>query len=159
MIDLALLATSAWTMIQPHLPVLATAVAGEISKKVPEVVSMVWEKIKQKFESKPAAKEALEDVIKAPDDPDTQAAFRQQLKKALADDDSFATELSKLLEAAGDTYKASLTGDGAIAQGSGAKAVGKGGVMIGGNVDGNVVLGNEDNINSDPKKKNDRTTP
>ena len=41
----------------------------------------------------------------------------------MAEDEAFANELSKLLKAAGDTYKASLKGDGAIAQGTNAKAV------------------------------------
>ena len=152
MVDIAALANSTWTMVQPYLPVLATKAADEITKKVPEAVSMVWEKIKKKFEAKPAAQEALEDVLKSPDDPDTQATFRQQLKKAMTEDETFATELGKLLEAAGDTYKASLTGDGAIAQGAGAKAVGAGGVMIGGNVDGNLVMGDH-KITDDEKKK------
>ena len=152
MIDIAQLATSAWTMIQPHLPVLATKAMDEISKKVPEAVNKVWEMITNKLETKPAAKEALEDVKKSPDDPDTQAAFRQQLKKVMTEDESFATDLSKLLEAAGNTYKASLTGSGAIAQGAGAKAVGERGVVIGGNATGNIVTGDQNTIDEDEKK-------
>jgi len=152
MIDIALLATSAWTMIQPYLPVLATKAMDEISKKVPEAVGKVWDAITKKFETKPAAKEALDDVLKSPEDADTQATFRQQLKKIMAEDESFASDLSKLLETAGDSYKASLTGDGAIAQGAGARAVGKGGVMIGGDVGGNFTMGDENSVNSDEKK-------
>ena len=71
----------------------------------------------------------------------------------MTDDESFAAELGKLLEAAGDSYKASLKGDGAIAQGAGAKAVGAGGVMIGGNVGGNVVMGDHNSINDEKKEK------
>ena len=71
----------------------------------------------------------------------------------IAEDESFASELSKLLEAVGDTYKASLTGDGAIAQGAGAKAVGKGGVMIGGDVSGNINTGSGSSVDDDEKKK------
>jgi hypothetical protein len=44
-------------------------------------------------------------------------------------------------------YTASLTGDGAIAQGNGAKAVGAGGVLIDGDVSGNIVIGNNNRIN------------
>ena len=152
MIDLALLATSAWTMLQPYLPILATKAAETIGGKVPDAVGKVWEIIEKKFDTKATAKEALDDLLKAPKDEDNQATFRQQLKKLMAEDQSFATELSKFLEAAGDTHKASLAGDGAIAQGAGAKAVGKGGVMIGGDVSGNIVLGNENTIDSDRKK-------
>ena len=150
MLDLAILTTSAWTVLQPYVPILATKAAEKIGEKVPEAVGKVWETIKKKFDTKAAAKEALEDLLKSPEDADTQAAFRQQLKKVMAEDETFANDLSKLLEAAGGTYKASLAGDGAIAQGPGAKAVGKGGVMIGGNVNGsNIVTGDNNLIEDD----------
>ena len=71
MIDIAVLTNSAWTVVQPYLPVLATRAADEIARKVPEAVGLVWEKIRQKFETKSAANEALEDVLKSPEDPDT----------------------------------------------------------------------------------------
>jgi hypothetical protein len=44
-------------------------------------------------------------------------------------------------------YQATLNGDGAIAQGDGAKAVGAGGIMVGGNMQGNIVAGNNNRIN------------
>lgn len=49
-----------------------------------------------------------------------------------------------------NNYLLNLTRDGAIAQGPGAKAVGKGGVMldIGGDVSGNIVIGNNNEINN-----------
>jgi long-subunit acyl-CoA synthetase (AMP-forming) len=154
MIDIAALATSVWTMIQPHLPSLATTVTGEISKKVPEAVGKVWDAIKKKFEAKPAAKEALEDVVKTPDNQIAQEVFQLQLKKAMTEDESFASDLSKLLEAAGGSYKATLTGGGAIAQGTGAKAVGERGVMIeGGMQGGNIVTGDKNSVNDEKKKK------
>lgn len=42
---------------------------------------------------------------------------------------------------AGTTYKATLKGSGAIAQGPGAQAVGARGVMVGGNVGGSIITG------------------
>lgn len=44
-------------------------------------------------------------------------------------------------------YQATLNGDGAIAQGNGAKAVGAGGIMIDGNYTGNITIGNNNRIN------------
>jgi len=41
------------------------------------------------------------------------------------------------------THQAELDGDGAIAQGPGAKAVGKGGILIDGNFQGNIYMGGE----------------
>jgi hypothetical protein len=153
MIDIALLATGAWAMIQPYLPILATKAVEEISKKVPEAVGKVWDHIMKKFETKPVAKEAADDLLKAPEDPDTQASFRKELKKVMAEDEPFATELSKLLEAAGDSYQATVTGEGSIAQGTGARAVGARGVMIeGGMQGGNIATGDNDSLNDEKKK-------
>ena len=45
-------------------------------------------------------------------------------------------------------YQATLIGDGAIAQGDGAKAVGKGGILIDGNLSGNITIGNNNSVNS-----------
>jgi hypothetical protein len=78
-------------------------------------------------------------VRKSPEDADTQAAFRQQFKKAMTEHESSAKELSKILEEAGASYNATFTGYGTIAQRQGAKAVGQGGVLIGGNVSGSIV--------------------
>jgi hypothetical protein len=154
MIDVAILTTTAWTMLQPYLPILVTKAVEGIGSQVPKAIGQVWGTIVKKFDTRPTAKEALEDLQKTPDNPDAQASFRQQLKKAMAEDESFATELSRLLEAAGDSYEAKLEGDGAIAQGPGAKAVGRGGVMIGGDVSGSsIITGNENSVNTDEKKK------
>lgn len=51
----------------------------------------------------------------------------------------------------GTTYNATVTGDGAIAQGRGAQAVGKGGVIIGGSNTGNINTGTQ--INSGRGKR------
>ena len=48
----------------------------------------------------------------------------------------------------GDVYQATLTGNGAIAQGKGAQAVGAGGVLIGGNNSGNINMGNQNIVNT-----------
>jgi len=63
-----------------------------------------------------------------------------QLKELLEADAVFAASLSHLLEAASPTYQVSLRGDGVIAQGAGARAVGEGGVMIGGDVKGSTII-------------------
>ncbi|MGC1377011.1 MAG: hypothetical protein WA821_12340, partial [Anaerolineales bacterium] len=42
-----------------------------------------------------------------------------------------------------------LSGDGAIAQGPGAKAVGAGGIMVDGDVGGNITVGNNNRVNDD----------
>jgi len=58
-----------------------------------------------------------------------QVAFQDTLRQEL-------TQLGNL-----SRFEATLTGDGAIAQGKGAKAVGKQGVMVDGNVGGDIIPG------------------
>ena len=135
MLEIPALVTAAWTVLQPLLPIIAAKGAEKLGESAG---AGVWQAIQTKFESKPATKEALEELVKDPKDSDTQGAFRSQLKKLLTADAAFAAQLSKLVESAGSDYKAQVIGDGAIAQGDNAKAVGAGGIMIGGNVSGGV---------------------
>jgi len=150
MIEISALVASAWGALQPFLPVIATKAAEEIGKTA---ISKVWTAIEKKFEAKPTAKEALQELRKDPQDADVQGAFRFQLKKILEEDSSFVGELAQLLESAGSDYKAQVIGGGAIAQGQNAKAVGAGGIMIGGNVSGNIVMGDEDTVNGEKRAK------
>jgi hypothetical protein len=79
------------------------------------------------------------------EDPATyQKPLEKELAAAAQADPDFAGELGALLagyEEASGSYKASLSGSGAIAQGPGAKAVGERGVMVEGDVGGNIVTG------------------
>jgi hypothetical protein len=130
MLEIPALVTSTWTALQPVLPIIAAKGAEEIGKLA---VSEIWGAIKKKFDTKSAAKEALEELLKAPGDEDVQGQFRVHLKKLLQEDASFAADLSKLLESAGSDFKGQVIGSGALAQGNGATAVGQGGIYIGGN--------------------------
>ena len=142
--DITLLTITAWQAIQPLLPLIVTKGAEELGKRA---VGGLWESVKRKFDSKPAAKEALSDLLTSPADADLQAAFRVRLKKLLVEDATFAVQLSDLLEAAGTQYNAALQGNGAIAQGDGATAVGKGGVYIGGSArDDTIITGDENKV-------------
>ncbi len=152
MSDIPALVTAVWSALQPLLPVIAAKGAEEIGKRA---AGEVWEAVKKKFESRPAAQETLADLLETPQDGDVQAAFRVQLKKLLEADPAFAAEISRLLRAAGEgVYFAHQSGNGAIAQGPGAKAVGAGGVMIGGNVSGSAIISGEGNtVNAEKKTK------
>ena len=150
MIEISALVTSTWTLIQPYLPVIATKAAEGLGQTA---VSKVWTTIEKRFEAKPAAKEALTDLLKTPQDADVQGAFRSQLKKLLEEDHAFLGDLAQLLESAGSDYKAQVLGDGAIAQGDGAIALGKGAVHIGGNASGNIMDTGDKNSANEGKKK------
>jgi hypothetical protein len=69
--------------------------------------SAAWQKIvelyqavKAKFAGKEAATEALSDLTNSPDDADAQGALRQQLKKAMLNDEEFAKALVNILSEA-----------------------------------------------------------
>ncbi|HSF79755.1 MAG TPA: hypothetical protein VLA49_00885, partial [Anaerolineales bacterium] len=110
----------------------------KIGAELPAAVGKLWTALKGKFEAKPSAKEALVDLLKNPEDPDLQAQFRVQLKKALEEDKDFAEQVKGFLEEAGTQIRVQVR-DGAAAIGDGAKAVGKGGMIVEGNVGGDVL--------------------
>jgi hypothetical protein len=86
-------------------------------------------------------------------DPETyQEPVKKKLAEATKADPDFAAQLQKLMEqfetaakehaaVTGATYKATLKGSGAIAQGTGSTAVGAGGVYVGGDLKGGVRTG------------------
>ena len=151
MIEISALVTSAWTALQPYLPVIATKAAEEIGKTA---VAKVWTAIEKKFEAKEDSKKILKKLQDNPQNADVQGAFRMTLGDLLEEDSSFAGELAKLLESAGGDYKAQVIGGGAVAQGNNAKAVGQGGILIEGGVTGsNIVMGNNNSINEGKGKK------
>ncbi|MEP0873574.1 hypothetical protein NDA01_27830 [Trichocoleus desertorum AS-A10] len=99
--------------LAPFLPALmklggkvlegAAAKSGEtagtkLTEKALDKAKAIWEKLHPKVEAKESAKEAVEDVAKAPDDADSQAALRVQLKKILEADPDLAAAIAKIME-------------------------------------------------------------
>jgi len=116
------LATSAVALIQPYLPALATKAAETLGEKVPDGIGKLWAGLKERFAKKPSAEEALQDLLKDPNNADVQAAFRVQLKKLLDEDKEFAASLKKLTEQAqpAQHFEAKVEGDQNVTvQGSG----------------------------------------
>lgn len=143
--DPKILADALTTFLAPAMPYLVSGggelvkEAGEtLAEKAPEWIKGLWAKLRPKVEEKPAAAEAVQDVAKAPEDADAQAALRIQLRKILEADAPFAAEVAKLIEAAGPktSYQAELHGSGAIAQGTGNVVAGAGGMAAGGSITG-----------------------
>jgi hypothetical protein len=139
------LATTAVGFLSPYLVKAGEKAAEKIGEKLPETVGKVWNAITARFKGKPAAEEAVKDLVTMPDDEDNQAAFRKELRKVLEAEPAFAAEFARLLTTAqsqaGDTNI--ITGSGAVAT-QGGVAAGEGGIAIGGDVHGNVSLGKSD---------------
>jgi hypothetical protein len=116
--------------------------------------------VKAKMESKPETASLPAELASTPDDQAVQGAFQYQLRKLLENDEAFAKELQELVEAAkkqSASYSAKLEGDGAIAQGKNARAVGAGGMMIEGGVSGGsvVIQGDHNEVNDGKRRKKD----
>ena len=106
--DVALLAKDAIALLVPALPYLVTAgnkAVEEVGKKIGgdalDYAKTLWAKLR----AKPALQQAISDVVAAPKDEDAQAQLRLQLKKLLAADTEFASELESIL---GEAKKANI---------------------------------------------------
>ena len=148
--DPVTLAAAATALLTPFLSKVADKTLDKIADQVPEKVGAVWNGIWNRIKEKPAAADAANDLITDAEDEGNQQIFTTQLKKALEKDESFASLLTDLVQEAksessrapgGDRITATATKDSV--------AVGK--VSIGGNVDGNFVIGNNNQVNNTKK--------
>jgi hypothetical protein len=140
--DPVTVATAAVSVLSPYLVKVGEKAAEEVGKRLPDLPGKLWNAIIGKFRGKPAAEEAVQDLLANPDDDDNRAAFRKELRKVLETDASFAAEFERLLGSAqgtgGDTI--TVTGSGAAAT-RGGTAAGAGGVAVRGDVHGGVNIG------------------
>ncbi|MDQ3007821.1 MAG: hypothetical protein M3R47_20885, partial [Chloroflexota bacterium] len=127
-IEIAQLAAQVGTFLIPYLIKGGEAFAGETGKKLAEAL---WGKFKPKVEAKGSAKEAMQDVIDAPEDKGALASFEHQVKKILAEDLQFAAEISNVIENV--NFSSMQVGDGSF--------------VIQGNMNGsNIISGNRNII-------------
>ena len=133
--------------IQQYGPLFAAKAVEALGSKVPEAVGKLWQAVKNRFDAEGAAKSALEKLIADPQNDKLKTVVEFHLEEYLKNDAAFAEKIQPLLKdaqaAAPVTYQAVATGGSAVAQGPGAKAVGKGGVLIEGGVKGDVNVGRE----------------
>jgi hypothetical protein len=133
-------------MLAPAMPFLVKGgekLAEKLGTALFETTKKIWGLLGDAITKRPAAQEAVEDLAAAPDDADAQAALRNQLKKIFEVDAELAKQINELMQQAGPSIanRAELHGSGAIAQGDHTVAAGKGGVAVGGNVNGGIKLG------------------
>ena len=116
-----LIATNAVAILAPYISKAAETL-------VPKAAEDLYAAVRERFAKKPAAEEALKDLEQAPEDEDTQASVRAQLKKIMAEDETFAMQLQKLIQEETEPGK------------PGVSATNRG-VAAGGNISGPVVTG------------------
>jgi len=133
------LAPAVLTVLLPYLVKAGERTAEKIGERLPEYAEKLWTTLTGKFKDPEAAK----DLITTPEDEDTQAAFRQQIKKALTEDPALLAAVAALLEQAQQESMKNST----------ASSYRHASVNVGGNVDGNIVVGNNNAVNSNPRKR------
>lgn len=87
------LASAVVSILAPYLAKAGEEFAKEVGKSASEKMGAVYEMVKTRFKRRPAAAEALADFEASPEDNDTQAALRLQLKKEMDNDPEFGDEL------------------------------------------------------------------
>ena len=148
--DVRALADSLTQILAPGLPRLVgrgmeAPPNGAKSPGDMEKAKALWSRLRQRVEEKPAAAEAVQDLARAPEDSDAQAALRIQIRKLLEGDAVLAAELASLIESADAAMsrgnQAAVYGSGAVTQGPGAVATGAGGVALGHFIGRDVLIG------------------
>ncbi len=143
--DPVTLSTAIVALLSPYLAEAGKAAAKKTGEAIANATPKIYQAVKAKFNQKPAAVEALSDLKENPSDEDIQAAVRVQLKKLLAEDASFASQLQQLLEMAQSTDASTVVnvaGDGTAVVGDNDTVIGKKGVNVGGNAYGPINTGN-----------------
>ena len=143
------LATAATALLSPFIKKVGEKALDKIAEQLPEKVGAVWTGIWNRLKEKPAAADAVNDLVSDAEDPDYQQTFTTQLKKALEKDESFASLLTDLIEKAKSDPSINIGGDGVVANNN-SIAVGK--ISVGGNLDGNIVIGNNNQVSNNKKK-------
>jgi len=146
--DPATLAATVTALVAPYLAKLGEAAMEKAGEQLPEKIGSVWNLIVQRFKGNPVASGVASDLTQKADDPDNREAFTLQLKKALRDDPEFARALNETIEQA--QGRISNVGSGAVATGG---SIGVGNVEVGGDLSGNIVIGNNNQVSASSEKR------
>jgi len=138
------LATAATSLLAPFIKKAGEKALDKLAEQLPESVGKVWDAISNHAKG---AAEAASDLAKNPDDADNEVFLKKQLQKSLEKDQEFASLLTDLVEKAKSESSKTIGGDEiTTSANNNSTAVGK--VSIGGNVDGNFVIGNNNQVSN-----------
>jgi hypothetical protein len=109
-ITISTIASASVSLIIPYLKSFGEGLAKKIGEEVgSESGKAAWSKtkhlyetVKAKLSAKPDMAKAITSLEKSPDDSDTQAALRFQLKDIMSTDEGFARELANILKEASE---------------------------------------------------------
>ena len=142
------LATAATSLLAPFIKKAGAAALDKIAEQLPDTVGKVWKALSNKSDR---ITEAASELARKPDDAFNEENFKRQLQKTFEKDQEFAGLLAELIEKAESESSKTIGGDEiTTSANNNSTAVGK--VSIGGSVDGNFVIGNNNQVNSNKKK-------
>ncbi|MFE4533661.1 hypothetical protein ACFRKB_01160 [Streptomyces scopuliridis] len=128
--DALAVATEVTPYITAAVAAYGTAVLTRTTDTAADATVSLGRRIAQRLWSREESREAIEgavsDLAQVPDDEDFQALLRAHIKRALLDDPALATEIARLLPAAGVSFTASGTGAVAVQHNSGIISTGGG---------------------------------
>lgn len=101
--DIAAIAAAAVALLTPYLVKAGEAVAKKAGETVWDKASELYQVLRTRFRGDPIKESALTDLQQMPEDGDTQASLRKELKKVMQDDPRFAEQLLSILKEAGQT--------------------------------------------------------
>lgn len=114
-------------LLAPAAPSLVEGgafVAEAVAKTaIGETAKAIWAKVRGPIEKKEAAREAMEDLAKNPDDADAQAVLRKQLGKIFEADPELASEVAAIVQTDNSRITVTSTGDGNIVVGKNTGAI------------------------------------
>ncbi len=143
------------TIIMAALIAGAAAASKDVAAQaVKDAYSGLKALITHKFGSQADVEGAITGVEKRPESENRQGVLKEELEVANVAQDADILERARALldllkEHGKDVqvhYQAEVRGTGAIAQGTGARAVGERGVMIEGNASGNIITGDGNKV-------------
>jgi hypothetical protein len=139
------LATAATSLLAPFIKKAGAAALDKLAEQLPDTLGRVWNALSNKSDS---ITEAASDLAQNPDDAFNEENFKRRLQKTFEKDQEFAGLMAELIEKAESDPSLKSDGDQITASASNnSVAVGK--VSVGGNVNGNFVIGNNNQVNKD----------
>lgn len=146
-VDPVTLATAATSLLAPFIKKAGAAALDKLAEQLPDAVSKIWIALSNKSGR---ITEAASDLVDNPDDAFNEENFRRQLQKVFEKDQEFASLITDLIEKAKSESAVPVSGDKIdVSASNSSVAVGK--ISVGGNVNGNFVIGNNNQVNSDKK--------
>jgi hypothetical protein len=135
--DLPALAQTVVALLAPYIAKSGEKFAEKIGEKLPDSLANLWGVITKRLRGKPA-EQAIKEYSASPNEADKQAVLSKEIANALAEDPEFRKELQHLLGDVDSNLYVQMNHTASATNGG--SAASSGGVIIGGNFEGNIHI-------------------